>query len=715
MALSVIDKQNVERVGEGIESKRFTIAASPEAFRILSDGLYSDKVTAVIRELGTNAIDAHIEAGQTDKPFDVHLPTNEQPWFRIRDFGTGLSHDDIMNLYSTYFGTNKLDNPNVVGQLGLGSKSPLSYTRSFTVTSYVEGRKNHYVIMLDEDRMPQVNYLSEQSGPTTEPNGLEIQIAVRRGDFDEFARKASSVYRYFTLRPNVTGNRNFKITDPDIVIQGQGWRIYKGAGQAKAIMGSIAYPIQSDKIHDITAHQRTILGCNIEIDFPIGALEFTPSRETLSYKKRTSEVLRARLDEIVTEVNAVISQRFKDCKSLWEARVLAYGMFWSTNSDLRNLQQLADIGSITYKGQKIQGQQLHFDSIQGVEAYSFQMNKKYRHSWCTSDEDLVGLSVKRSPRKYFVPKANIKWCEVDLPRGSYSRCQDVVRRNEAEEVYLVSFATAEARKAFCEAIGLNGDEFTPTSKLPKPDIQKGIFHRSTAQVYKHTGSIAECRFYRYWNEAKVDLSDGGIYVEMRRNQAFVNGRVVNPQVIGEIISSLEFLGENVEVIGVRSTVAKQFRKSDDWVDIFTYVRNLIRTQMVSNDLGKHLSNTHELEQVCNLGVWLKILSHEHRLKIAPKSPLRIFLDKIKVLKASKEKVKSHATWKTLADYVTYNLNDLGDYPDAEKWSNEMLKVYPMWTLVMVHMGYYGDVSSDNVSELSDYINLVDQKNGIVTT
>lgn len=719
MALAVVDKQDVERVGEGIESKRFTIQASPEAFRILSDGLYSDKVTAVIRELGTNAVDAHIEAGNANQPFNVHLPTNEQPWFKIRDFGTGLSYMDIVGtdekpgLYRTYFGTNKADNPNVVGQLGLGSKSPLSYTRSFTVTSYQHGKKDHYVVMLDEDRMPQVNYVGEQSGPTTEPDGLEIQIAVRRGDFDEFARKASSVYRYFGLRPNVTGNRNYKISEQEILVQGKGWRIYKSSSQAKAIMGNIAYPIQADKIHDITAHQRTILNCNIEVDFPIGALEFTPSRETLSYKKRTSEVLRKRLDEIVSEVNEVVAKRFENAKSLWEARVLAHTMFWNQNSDLRSFQQLADIGSITYKGKPLQGQQLHFDKIDGIEAYSFVMNKKYRHSWCSSDSDVVGMSVKRSPRKYFTPKEKIMWCEVDLPRGSYARCQDVIRRGDAEEVYLLSFNTQEARQAFCDAMGLNGDEFVKTSKLPKPDIQRGVFHRSTAQVYRHTGSVSEYRFYKYWEEAEVNLDDGGVYVEMRRNQAYVNNQIVDPRVIGEIITYLRQAGQPIEVIGVRPTVAKQFRKSDDWVDIFTYVRNLLRTQMVTNDLGKHLANCTELEEVCDLNAWSQVIAQETCLKIGDKSPVREFLNKIKVLQASKDKVTNQNLWQSLAEYVSYNLSGMSDYPNARIWSASILKDYPMWGLLVPHLGWRG-LTEDNVSKLADYINLVDQKNSLTT-
>ena len=57
----------------------FSIKASSTAFAILSSGLYSNKFKAILRELGCNAYDSHIEAGYPEKPFTVHLPTRLNP------------------------------------------------------------------------------------------------------------------------------------------------------------------------------------------------------------------------------------------------------------------------------------------------------------------------------------------------------------------------------------------------------------------------------------------------------------------------------------------------------------------------------------------------------------------------------------------------------------------------------------------------------------
>ena len=73
----------------------FNMAATAEAFQILSSNLYSNPKLAIIRELSTNAYDSHRDAGKDDEPFYLHLPTESEQFFCIRDFGTGIPEDLI--------------------------------------------------------------------------------------------------------------------------------------------------------------------------------------------------------------------------------------------------------------------------------------------------------------------------------------------------------------------------------------------------------------------------------------------------------------------------------------------------------------------------------------------------------------------------------------------------------------------------------------------
>jgi HSP90 family molecular chaperone len=190
--------QNVEISGsEG--SRSFSIEGSAKAFLILSDTLYSNKIRAVVRELSTNAYDSHIDAGCADKPFDVYLPTSLEPSFKIRDYGIGMSHEDCMTLYTTYFRSTKNNSNDSVGCLGLGSKSPFAYADSFTVESFFNGTKRVYTGYKNTNG-PQFDLMHQED--TDEPNGICVIVPVQRYDNSSFLSEAKHVYKTFDVRPN---------------------------------------------------------------------------------------------------------------------------------------------------------------------------------------------------------------------------------------------------------------------------------------------------------------------------------------------------------------------------------------------------------------------------------------------------------------------------------------------------------------------------------
>lgn len=119
---------NTGEVGE------FTIRSSSKAFAVLSSGLYKNKIRAIIRELACNAVDSHRAAGNAHLPFEIHAPSALEPWFSIRDYGVGLSDTEVAHVYTVYFSSTKSDSNDYIGALGLGCKSPFSYTDNFTIT-----------------------------------------------------------------------------------------------------------------------------------------------------------------------------------------------------------------------------------------------------------------------------------------------------------------------------------------------------------------------------------------------------------------------------------------------------------------------------------------------------------------------------------------------------------------------------------------------------
>ena len=113
---------NIEN-NTGISGNEFTISANSKMFDILSNKIYEDPITAIVRELSTNAIDAHLEAGN-DKPFQVSLPVPGASTFIIEDQGIGMSNEDVLVVYGSYGNSTKSHTNVVVGALGLGGRTP---------------------------------------------------------------------------------------------------------------------------------------------------------------------------------------------------------------------------------------------------------------------------------------------------------------------------------------------------------------------------------------------------------------------------------------------------------------------------------------------------------------------------------------------------------------------------------------------------------------
>ena len=171
----------------------FSIKASAKAFDILSSGLYANKIRAIVRELSCNAYDSHVAAGKGSVPFEVHLPNQYETYFSVKDFGVGLSHEDVVNIYTKYFESTKTDSNDYVGALGLGSKSPFSYTDNFSIIAVKDGICGIYSAFVNDEGVPSVALLS--TSRTTEPNGVEVKLTVvNRDDMYKFQNEAVEIF-----------------------------------------------------------------------------------------------------------------------------------------------------------------------------------------------------------------------------------------------------------------------------------------------------------------------------------------------------------------------------------------------------------------------------------------------------------------------------------------------------------------------------------------
>lgn len=185
-----------------LDSTQFGISMTDSAhlMEVLRDTLYTDKVMAVLREYSSNAWDAHRMVGKTDLPIKVTVPSGDNKFLVIRDFGPGISPDDMTCIFTQYGASSKRDSNAAVGMLGIGSKSGFSYAESFEVTSFHSGMKRTYVCAMDASNKGILNLLHEEP---TEESGFEVRLAVKAADTWVFQQKAISLFQHFIPRPEI--------------------------------------------------------------------------------------------------------------------------------------------------------------------------------------------------------------------------------------------------------------------------------------------------------------------------------------------------------------------------------------------------------------------------------------------------------------------------------------------------------------------------------
>ena len=145
-------------------------------FKTLIDGIYNNKLGAVIREISSNARDAHIKSENTD-PFEIILDTNNSNLvtkMTIKDYGSGLTKEEMIKYLCTLNSSSKRDSNDFIGFLGIGSKSPFSLVNNYNFTSYKDNNKIVLNFFRADNETPHYDIVTEPSDVTV--NSVECNI-----------------------------------------------------------------------------------------------------------------------------------------------------------------------------------------------------------------------------------------------------------------------------------------------------------------------------------------------------------------------------------------------------------------------------------------------------------------------------------------------------------------------------------------------------------
>lgn len=345
------DQNLVERSGslspeENPDIMRTRFGLDPDSFRDIIGfltNLYSDKARAVLREYSTNAWDSHIEAG-IKRPIEVETPSPLRKELIIRDWGVGMSLDDVMNTYSKYGKSTKRQSDDVVGALGLGCKSGLTYTGMFSIVARKNGVQVTVLVSRGEDGVGDLTVTDTKA--TDFPNGVEIIIPV--SDVTDFSDDVFEFFKFW--EPGsvlVNGEAPESIwdpTNPDVLFLDPDVVIVDNLDQNYLVMGNVPYPMLVPKTQ--------VQGdAHIVARVPIGQVDFTPSRESLHLTDRTKEVVQDVAKFVNHRLRQHVQSEINKAETPWEALIVWHG--WKEKVSFRRMEYRDEVipGTVKMSGQ----------------------------------------------------------------------------------------------------------------------------------------------------------------------------------------------------------------------------------------------------------------------------------------------------------------------------------------------------------------------------
>jgi len=591
-----IKKRNIQ-TSDNFPQSAFTIKASGKAFKILSDGLYSDKIRAIIRELSCNAYDAHVAADTVENKFDVHLPTRFQPEFYVRDYGTGLCKNDIQHVYTTYFESTKTDSNDAVGCLGLGSKSPFSYVDMFTVTSFFNGEMYVYTALLNEAGLPSIMLVHE--GETDEPNGLKVQFPVKNEDVDQFSYKAKEVFKYFNNMPNFVGN-NINIPKREYSVLNDRWGLSKNrSGQAYAVMGNIAYPVSLDQVN-FSQNVKTIINSfPVDLFFELGELDIQASREALSYDEETIKAITSRIDKIIKDEKDRVEKDLNKCKNYWDA------VLWmrKEKQDNRIVKLLFENIKVSYKGRVISDHitfnRKDYEDLKKTadEEFSFvSMTRKSRYDRKLQTSVTVIGKPDKITRIYVNNDVLVMICDT---KSKYLlRAKKVMNDNpDIKTLYLLKSENDDMIKKFIQEVAKKG--ITRLSTIEPPKVIRKKKNNSAVGHFAQMKWLGSSYYYEaseFWGTIEdadeFDLDEGGYYVPINRWKVLrelSDDRGVKEEHPRDVLATINKLYSSLydqepTVYAIKKAKLELVEGKDEWTNWLDHAQEEIRKFILTPDI-----------------------------------------------------------------------------------------------------------------------------------
>jgi len=680
----------IEKIGTGnlIEGE-FTIKANAKSFNILISNIYSDKVTAIIRELSANALDSHIEAGKRDVPIECHVPNSFESFLKVRDYGISMSHEFMMNNYTQAFYSTKNKSNEVAGSIGAGRLVSLVFADNFVCTCFLDNKKRSYQVFKGSNGIPQIMFLGESE--SQEPQGFEVKISIPVQFHSQFQQKAAEIYQYFNPRPKITGAR-INIVDKPVILEGADWKVFKSdyysSKTVTAIMGCYSYPVDKSVVRhssDLTDAGSKLLDTDIQIIFKIGDLDVNAGREGLSYDERTTKNIALKLNSIAQEVEKHILDKFEKCSTVYEVHCL-YNEIKSTNFKYL-MESFCSGGQITWHNKTIHV--WHLDVAPGITVSEIYFKGKTK--------------LKAHVNSYLDFGPSIKYVVKDIePQKMTNRLRSTI--NSGSPVRLIEYTDKAKFDAWAKDSGFDSYPYILISSLQ--DEKLSYNRTETIKCYKYDGAR---NYYNAMQPCELDiLNDSGYYIVLQSYKKHHYGMISDGESISdyqfsELKDKLKCLGISLpnDIFGIYTKPAvKKLAKNPNMESLFSYLHT---------ELENFVKNSPEIQKIVNYKKWSDLSNNESKFI----NHLKDFVG----LDSQIDDLVAEANKTTVINNLDNLISILGDLqritgktvtlpePNVD-FAAEIVKLrlkYPLFDFYSHALCQYVDTTENVIKELQKYI------------
>lgn len=643
-------KPVIETGGETTYEESFAIGNIGRIMGILRNSMYANPIKAIVREIASNARDAHREVGNDARPIEIHLPNDIDEHFYIKDYGPGISPERMSNVFIRYGSSTKNDDNCQTGGFGLGAKTPFAYTDQFQITtitpSDVGNVKRIYIAYIDESETGKMRLMAQS--PTNEETGTEISLVVKEDDFYKFTSATLEVCQYWNPRPNLKGRAipDWPTENRKVFLRSNKWTLFSTVGGcyknfvSYIIVDGIHYPINPKNIDDCSNDVSRLLNTGIEIIANTGDVSLSANREELQYDLKTQEFLLKRIENIFSSIQESLVKNIQQNESYRNAVI-----FLRSFKDSLGFT-IPDNFAPEWNGNKVVDSTIRINNTsQQYIASCFYMYKNRKYQNALTKKETNNIRIESDSVIVF----------NDLHDGgiSRSRIQYLIESGKCKSVYVFSFPglnVDDGIAALKNDIGVDPNLLEPIKissiNVPRKARTRRGCRGSGRANYKafvfDKGYSAYRQCDHFWRPTELDLEDGeGVYVVSggRSNEISSQGLGLTPRIIEVAINYVNDSDLSIYAIRERDlgklgsgwTPFKQWIESQ--IEDELNEKNITAKEVVNahSDINSSKNYNHILQQELLEGI--SFLLKNSKEKISPNSAMAQYLNYINELES----------------------------------------------------------------------------------